>query len=119
MTSADSLFVRNLVDTTDIMRSMEIDDETGKHIGSYLMIDTRHARIIWSGGTTTSYKKRNSEHERAAKLETESSKKSRLYTAFPNPDGNVQASGPFQRGMWTDLKTVTGVSWQIGKIAVR
>ena len=47
------------------------------------------------------------------------SKKSRLYTAFPNPDGKVQDSGPFQRGMWTDLKTVTGVSWQIGKIAVR
>ena len=108
----DELFHRDF-STNVLVRTNDHESIMKNSCGVYLFLDTsRKGAIIRAGSTCTSFDQRYKEHTIGAKLQSNKSRKSTLYSRYPHDEVKIDKGlEKVQRGTWSDIKLVFGVRW--------
>ena len=113
---SDSLLKSNL--ECEIFDCADGNEHAKTRIGAYLMTDSVRNITIRAGSTASSFLNRLVDHGKAAVLTNSISKRSVLYSSYPNKRATIQNKSEGccdARGSWNQIKTSMAVGWDKDK----
>ena len=113
MGNEDALFHRGFSTNVLLVHTNDHESIMKNSCGVYLFLDTIHkGAIIRAGSTCSSFEQRYKEDTIGAKLQSNESRRSILYSRYPHDEVKIDKGlEKVPRGTWSDIKLALVVRW--------